>query len=82
MGGRRLMIGSLEYTRWFEGGPLGAAVFTDVGDVSDNWGDLDPKPAVGVGVRYKTPAGPIAFDIAKAADQDNLRIHFALGVAF
>jgi len=60
----------------------GAAVFTDVGDVSDNWGDLDPKPAVGVGVRYKTPAGPIAFDIAKAADQDNLRIHFALGVAF
>ena len=82
VGGRRLMIGSLEYTRWFEGGPLGAAVFTDVGDVSDNWGDLDPKPAVGVGVRYKTPAGPIAFDIAKAADQDNLRIHFALGVAF
>lgn len=82
VGGRRLMIGSLEYTRWFDGGPLGAAVFTDVGDVSDNWGDLDPKPAVGVGVRYKTPAGPIAFDIAKAVDQDNLRIHFALGVAF
>jgi translocation and assembly module TamA len=82
VGGRRLMIGSLEYTRWFEGGPLGAAVFTDVGDVSDNWGDLDPKPAIGFGVRYKTPAGPIAFDVAKALDQDNLRIHFALGVAF
>lgn len=82
VGGRRVMIGSLEYTRWFDGGPLGAAVFTDVGDVSDNWGDFDPKPAIGVGVRYKTPAGPIAFDVAKAADQDNLRIHFALGVAF
>ena len=82
VGGRRLMIGSLEYTRWFDGGPLGAAVFTDVGDVSDNWSDFDPKPAIGVGVRYKTPAGPIAFDVAKAADQDNLRIHFALGVAF
>ena len=76
------MIGSLEYTRWFDGGPLGAAVFTDVGDVSDNWSDFDPKPAIGVGVRYKTPAGPIAFDVAKATDQDNLRIHFALGVAF
>jgi translocation and assembly module TamA len=82
VGGRRVMIGSLEYTRWFDGGPLGAAVFTDVGDVSDNWSDFDPKPAIGVGVRYKTPAGPIAFDVAKAADQDNLRIHFALGVAF
>lgn len=81
VGGRRVMIGSLEYVRWING-PLGAAVFTDIGDVSDNWGDFDPKPAVGIGVRYKTPAGPIAFDIAKAADQDNLRIHFALGVAF
>jgi len=81
VGGRRVMIGTLEYVRWFNG-PLGAAVFTDVGDVADNWSSFDPKPAVGIGVRYKTPAGPIAFDVAKAADQDNLRIHFALGVAF
>lgn len=81
VGGRRVMIGTLEYVRWFNG-PLGAAVFTDVGDVADNWSGFDPKPAVGIGVRYKTPAGPIAFDVAKAADQDNLRIHFALGVAF
>lgn len=81
VGGRRMMIGSLEYIRWFDG-PLGAAVFTDVGDVSDNWGSFDAKPALGFGVRYKTPAGPIALDVAKAADQDNLRIHFALGVAF
>jgi len=82
VGGRRTMIGSLEYTRWFDGGPLGAAVFTDVGDVSDSWGDYDPQASVGIGVRYKTPAGPIAFDIAKAANQDSPRIHFALGVAF
>jgi translocation and assembly module TamA len=81
VGGRRVMIGTLEYVRWFNG-PLGAAVFTDVGDVADNWSSFDPKPAVGIGVRYKTPAGPIAFDVAKAADQDRLRIHFALGVAF
>jgi len=82
VGGRRIMIGSLEYTRWFDGGPLGAAVFTDVGDVSDNWSEFDPQPAVGLGIRYKTPAGPIAFDVAKAADQKRPRIHFALGVAF
>lgn len=81
VGGRRVMIGSLEYVRWVKG-PFGAAVFGDIGDVSDNWSAFDPKPAIGVGVRYKTPAGPIAFDIAKAADQDKPRIHFALGVAF
>lgn len=82
VGGRRVMIGSLEYTRWFGGGPFGAAVFTDIGDVSDNWSEFDPLQAVGFGIRYRTPAGPIAFDIAKAADQSRPRIHFALGVAF
>ena len=76
-----MAIGSLEYVRWLDG-PLGAAVFTDIGDVADNWGALDPKPALGVGVRYKTPAGPIALDVAKAVDEDKIRIHFALGVAF
>ncbi|HEX4879438.1 MAG TPA: BamA/TamA family outer membrane protein, partial [Limnobacter sp.] len=81
VGGRRMAIGSLEYVRWLDG-PLGAAVFTDIGDVADNWGALDPKPALGVGVRYKTPAGPIALDVAKAVDEDKIRIHFALGVAF
>lgn len=80
-GGRRLFVASLEYTRWIKG-PLGVAVFTDVGDVSFNWSDLDPKPAVGFGVRYRTPAGPISFDLAKAKDQDKIRFHFALGVTF
>lgn len=81
VGGRRMMIGSLEYTRWLNGA-FGAAVFTDVGDVSRTWSDFKPQPALGVGLRYRTAAGPIAFDIAKAKDQDRLRIHFALGVAF
>ncbi|MCQ8897495.1 BamA/TamA family outer membrane protein [Limnobacter humi] len=81
VGGRRLMIGSLEYTRWFKGN-LGAAVFTDVGDVADNWSQLDLQKAVGVGLRYKTPAGPIALDVAKAVNQPRVRIHFSLGVAF
>lgn len=80
-GGRRLVVGSLEYTRWLSG-PLGVAVFTDVGDVALNWQDLDPKPAIGLGLRYRTPAGPISFDLAKAKDQDKIRFHFALGVTF
>lgn len=81
VGGRRLVLGSLEYTRWLRGN-LGAAVFTDVGGVADNLSTLDVQRSVGVGVRYKSPAGPIALDIAKAVDQSRPRIHFALGVAF
>lgn len=82
VGGRRVMIGSVEYTRWFHSGRSGAAMFADVGDVSDHWSQFEPKPSIGIGVRYKTPAGPIAFDIAKAVDEARPRIHFALGVAF
>jgi translocation and assembly module TamA len=81
VGGRRLVIGSLEYVRWVDG-PLGVAVFTDVGDVSNTWRELDIETALGAGVRYKTPAGPIAFDVAKPLNGDRFRIHFALGVAF
>lgn len=81
VGGRRLVIGSLEYTRWLKGN-VGAAVFADVGDVADNWGQIDLEKAVGMGLRYKTPAGPIALDVAKAVNQPRVRIHFSLGVAF
>lgn len=80
-GGRRLLLGSVEYTRWLRE-PLGVAVFTDVGDVANSWNQLDVKAAVGGGVRYRTPAGPVAFDIAKAQGESRPRIHFALGVAF
>lgn len=81
VGGRRIAVGSLEYTRWLRG-PFGASIFTDFGDVANTWGDLKPVPAIGVGARYRTPAGPIALDVAKAQGQKNIRIHFALGVAF
>lgn len=80
-GGRRLVLGSLEYVRWMRES-LGTAVFLDLGDVADTWGDIDISPAIGFGVRYKTPAGPIALDLAKAQGESRPRIHFALGVAF
>lgn len=80
-GGRRLVLGSVEYVRWVRES-LGSAVFLDLGDVADTWGDIDITPALGFGVRYRTPAGPIALDIAKAQGESRPRIHFALGVAF
>lgn len=80
-GGRNLALSSLEYVHWHRES-IGSALFVDVGDVADRWGALDPIASVGVGVRYKTPAGPIALDVAKAQGQDRPRIHFALGVAF
>lgn len=81
VGGRRVMVGSLEYTRWLQGN-LGAAVFTDFGSVADEWRALNPQASVGVGVRYKTPAGSVALDVAKAFVENRPKLHFSFGVEF
>lgn len=81
VGGRRVLVGSLEYTRWLQGN-VGAAVFSDWGAVADVWSDVNPQASVGVGVRYKTPAGAVALDVAKAFVEPRPRIHFSFGVEF
>jgi translocation and assembly module TamA len=81
VGGRRVLVGSLEYTRWLQGN-LGAAVFSDWGAVADVWRDVNPQASVGLGVRYKTPAGALALDVAKAFAEPRPRIHFSFGVEF
>jgi translocation and assembly module TamA len=47
-------------------GSLRAAVFADIGQVWESWGeaDLDFSIGVGVGVRWSTPIGPVWADVA------------------
>jgi len=73
LGGNRLLEGSLELrlpTRWEA---LGLVLFTDAGAAS-NAPDtsLDPWPSsdflrwgVGVGLRWRTPVGPVRLDVAQ-----------------
>lgn len=81
VGGRALLVGSLEYTHWF-GGPWGVAVFADAGDAADLWRDLKPATGVGAGARWKSPVGPLAFDLARGSRNGRWHPHFALMVAF
>lgn len=81
VGGRALLAGSIEYTHWLSG-PWGAAVFVDVGDAADQWGALRLATGVGFGVRWQSPAGPLALDLARASRDGRWRPHFALMVAF
>lgn len=81
VGGRALLLGSIEYTRWFDG-PWGAAVFVDAGDAADRWRDLEPSAGVGAGLRWKSPVGPLAFDLARGSRSGRWHPHFALMVAF
>lgn len=91
VGGRALAIASAEYTHWLndaEGrvGPWGIAAFVDAGDAADDWRALDPAVGIGAGVRWKSPAGPLALDVARGLARDGRaaqwQLHFTLMVAF
>lgn len=78
---RYLATGSAEYNYFFEGN-WGMAVFVDAGDAADSPGNLSPVVGYGVGARYRSPVGPINFDLAYGEATDEFRLHFSLGVSF
>jgi translocation and assembly module TamA len=81
VGGRYLLTGSAEFVHWLND-TWGAAVFTDIGDAADTPKDWKGYPSYGVGARYKTPAGPLALDLAYAVDPRKFRLSFSVSVAF
>jgi outer membrane translocation and assembly module TamA len=70
-------------------GDFGAVLFVDFGNVfrssfTYRLGDL--RYAVGPGLRYNTPVGPVRLDVGiivdRRADEDFGRIEFSIGQAF
>jgi len=81
VGGRYLATGTAEYVRWFSPA-WGGALFADVGDAADARGDLRANWGYGVGARWRTPAGPLAIDVAYADRDHKVRLVFSVAVAF
>lgn len=81
VGGRAMASGSLEYTHWFTR-DWGAALFVDAGDAADTWRDLKPAAGSGLGVRWRSPAGPLGLDVAYGHDAQKWRVDFSIAVAF
>jgi translocation and assembly module TamA len=81
VGGRFVGTGTLEYVHWLNE-KWGAAVFADVGDAKDKVSDWRPNPSYGVGARFRTPAGPLALDVAYAQEPRKFRLAFSMTVAF
>jgi translocation and assembly module TamA len=79
--GRYLLVGSVEYDYWVKP-PWGVAVFLDAGNAADTWQDLRPKLGYGVGLRWRSPVGPIDLDIAYGRAEKKVRLHFSLGFSF
>lgn len=69
---------------------LGTAIFIDVGNVDAASGAFNPeslKYAVGAGLRYLSPVGPVRFDVGYRLSEDRtvekrIQYHISLGQAF
>ncbi len=82
--GRALATGSIELAR-----PVSAelpsvwgAVFLDAGNAADNFGELRPVAGYGVGVRWRSPVGPLRVDLAYGHQIEKFRLHLSVGIAF
>lgn len=81
VGGRYLATASAEYVHWFQP-QWGAAFFVDAGDAADTRADFDLRVGYGIGARWRSPAGPLAIDLAWGHQERSLRLHFGVAVAF
>jgi len=76
-----VLIGSAEYTHWVGEG-WGVAGFVDSGSAWDSGANTTIATGYGVGLRVRTPIGPIRADLAYGALNSDWRIHFSVGYGF
>lgn len=81
LGGRFLGTASAEYVHWFRP-QWGVAAFVDAGDAADDRDSFDLRVGYGVGARWRSPAGPLALDLAYGQNDKRLRLHFSIAIAF
>ena len=82
VGGRYMTTASVEYVRWFTN-EWGGAVFADAGNATDNPGDLRHLArGYGLGARWRSPAGPLALDLAYGQRDRKLRPVLSIAIAF
>ncbi len=84
VGGTALASVSLELARPILASmpSLWGAVFVDAGNAADSFRSLDPVLGFGVGVRWRSPVGPLRLDWAYGRELRKTRLHFSVGIAF
>jgi translocation and assembly module TamA len=58
------------------------AAFSDAGNAADRWVDLDPVLGYGLGLRWRSPVGPLRVDLAYGQEERRVRLHLSVGIAF
>ncbi len=79
VGGKYLLVGSIEYEHAFNG-KWGAALFYDAGNAIDSFDD-ELERGAGFGLRWKSPVGPVRIDFASALTREGRpwRLHINIG---
>lgn len=82
--GRVLWTGSAEIARPIsrQRPNLWWAAFVDAGNAAQAWHEMDPAVGVGVGMRWRSPVGPLRLDLAWGVETRKPRVHMSVGVAF
>jgi translocation and assembly module TamA len=83
-GGRMLFSASAEIAR-----PVSAtmpsvwwAAFVDAGRAADRFSELRPAWGYGLGLRWRSPVGPLQMDWAWGEEAQRGRLHLSVGIAF
>jgi translocation and assembly module TamA len=79
IGGDNLLVASVEYERHLRGNFYGAA-FVDAGNAFNDT-NFDPEVGTGLGLKWRSPLGPIRFYLGYplTADDPGIRLHLSLG---
>lgn len=81
VGGRYMANATVEYTHWLDD-TWGIAAFVDAGNAVDDLSQVDLAYGYGLGVRWRTVAGPIAVDLAYGEQSEAVHLHFSLAIPF
>jgi translocation and assembly module TamA len=81
VGGRYLAIASVEYQQPVYRNIL-AAAFVDVGDAGDDVSQMKTRLGTGVGMRWRSPIGPVNIDAAYGQAEKTWRLHLSVGYSF
>jgi translocation and assembly module TamA len=82
--GRSLFTTSLEVARpisknypayWW-------AVFVDAGNAANSFVGMNPAVGYGVGLRWRSPVGPLRIDLSYGQQTHAIRTDFSVGIAF
>jgi translocation and assembly module TamA len=82
--GKVILTTSVELARPLSDGlpQFWGAMFVDAGQAANNFSDLRPVVGAGVGLRWRSPVGPLKLDWAYGEAVRRSRLHFSVGISF